>query len=91
MYAGVPPRLIVITSGKGGLGKTTTTANVGMCLARLHFKVGMVSKYKENLYRAASRYDVRDSKIGVDMDLPLSKCMCIPWPKSCNRFVNLRC
>ena len=28
-------RVIVITSGKGGVGKTTTTANIGMSLARL--------------------------------------------------------
>ena len=28
-------RIIVITSGKGGVGKTTTTSNIGMALARL--------------------------------------------------------
>ena len=28
-------RVIVITSGKGGVGKTTTTSNIGMALARL--------------------------------------------------------
>ena len=27
-------RIIVITSGKGGVGKTTTTSNIGMSLAR---------------------------------------------------------
>ena len=27
-------RVIVITSGKGGVGKTTTTANLGMSIAR---------------------------------------------------------
>ncbi len=37
--AGELPRVVVITSGKGGVGKTTTTANLGMCLARLNFKV----------------------------------------------------
>jgi len=30
-------RVIVITSGKGGVGKTTTTSNIGMSLARLGF------------------------------------------------------
>ena len=30
-------RVIVITSGKGGVGKTTTTSNIGMSLARLGY------------------------------------------------------
>lgn len=32
-------RKIVITSGKGGVGKTTVTANVGYCLSKLGFRV----------------------------------------------------
>lgn len=32
-------RIIVVTSGKGGVGKTTTTSNIGMALARLKQKV----------------------------------------------------
>ena len=31
--------VIVITSGKGGVGKTTTTANIGIRLAKLGKKV----------------------------------------------------
>ena len=31
--------IIVVTSGKGGVGKTTTTANLGVGLARLDKKV----------------------------------------------------
>ena len=34
--------VIVITSGKGGVGKTTTTANVGTGLAQLNKKVIMI-------------------------------------------------
>lgn len=34
--------VIVITSGKGGVGKTTTTANVGTGLAMLNKKVIMI-------------------------------------------------
>ena len=34
--------VIVITSGKGGVGKTTTTANIGMGLAQVNKRVGMV-------------------------------------------------
>ena len=29
--------VIVVTSGKGGVGKTTTTANIGAALAKLGF------------------------------------------------------
>ena len=32
--------VIVVTSGKGGVGKTTTTANIGTGLAKLQIKAG---------------------------------------------------
>lgn len=35
-------RVIVVTSGKGGVGKTTTTANIGTGLARMGFKVALI-------------------------------------------------
>ena len=34
--------VIVITSGKGGVGKTTTTANVGTGLAQLNKKLVLI-------------------------------------------------
>jgi septum site-determining protein MinD len=35
-------RVIVVTSGKGGVGKTTTTANIGMALAQRNRRVAVV-------------------------------------------------
>jgi len=35
-------RVIVVTSGKGGVGKTTCTANLGMALARLGRQVALI-------------------------------------------------
>jgi septum site-determining protein MinD len=35
-------RVIVITSGKGGVGKTTTTANIGVALVNLGEKVALI-------------------------------------------------
>ncbi|MBL8156186.1 MAG: septum site-determining protein MinD [Anaerolineae bacterium] len=35
-------RVVTITSGKGGVGKTTTTANLGVALARLNKKIVLI-------------------------------------------------
>ncbi|MCX7593692.1 MAG: septum site-determining protein MinD [Fischerella sp.] len=35
-------RIIVITSGKGGVGKTTVTANLGVALAKIGYQVALV-------------------------------------------------
>lgn len=35
-------RIIVIASGKGGVGKTTTTANLGLAIARMGYKIALV-------------------------------------------------
>ncbi|MEL7224020.1 MAG: P-loop NTPase, partial [Cyanobacteria bacterium J06576_12] len=35
-------RIIVMTSGKGGVGKTTCTANLGMALAKAGQRVAVV-------------------------------------------------
>lgn len=35
-------RVIVLTSGKGGVGKTSTTANMGISIARLGYKIALI-------------------------------------------------
>ena len=35
-------RAVVVTSGKGGVGKTTSSANLGMSMARLGYSVALV-------------------------------------------------
>lgn len=39
---GTPTRILAITSGKGGVGKSTITANLGVALAARGLKVGIV-------------------------------------------------
>ena len=34
--------MVVVTSGKGGVGKTTSTANIGMSVARLGYRVALI-------------------------------------------------
>ena len=41
-FGGFMARVIVITSGKGGVGKTTITANLGMHLADKNYRVCMI-------------------------------------------------
>ena len=36
------PRVVVVTSGKGGVGKTTATANLGMSIARLGYRIALL-------------------------------------------------
>lgn len=36
------PRIVTVTSGKGGVGKTTTTANIGVALARRGRRVAVI-------------------------------------------------
>ena len=38
----MPARVITVTSGKGGVGKTTTTANLGVALAKLSKRVVVI-------------------------------------------------
>ena len=40
-------RVIVVTSGKGGVGKTTVISNLGVSLARLDLKVLLMDAERE--------------------------------------------
>ena len=50
--------VIVITSGKGGVGKTTTTANLGSALA-LKGKKSSISRYRYWTKKLRCRYGTR--------------------------------
>ncbi|MGZ3507700.1 MAG: septum site-determining protein MinD [Vulcanimicrobiaceae bacterium] len=76
-------RAIVITSGKGGVGKTTTTANLGTALARRGASVALVDadvglRNLDILLGLESRVkyhvlDVLEEKIGLDEALVTDK------------------
>ena len=48
---------IVITSGKGGVGKTTTTANIGTALAAIGKKVVVVDGCFNGIRKQNSLYN----------------------------------
>ncbi len=37
-----PPRVLAVTSGKGGVGKSNIVANLGLALSRLHYRVLLI-------------------------------------------------
>lgn len=97
-YKGVPPRVIVVTSGKGGVGKTTMVANLGISLARLDFKVVAIDcdvglRNLDLLMGMESRvfYTVQDVLAGEarldqavvrDKRVPNFELLCISKPRS---------
>ena len=50
--------VIVVTSGKGGVGKTTTTANIGTGLAKLGKKVVMTASAAAAVATVAFSFDL---------------------------------
>ena len=56
--------VIVITSGKGGVGKTTTTANIGIGLSQLQKKVVVIDT------------DLGLRNLDVVMGLEIRNCIC---------------
>jgi len=50
--------VIVITSGKGGVGKTTTTANLGSSLA-VEGKKSMLSRHRYRIKKLRCRNGIR--------------------------------
>ena len=65
---GGAPRLIVVASGKGGVGKSTLAANLAVALARLGTRVGLVDAdiygpSQTRLLDAAARPEATDGKM----------------------------
>ena len=61
-------KLVTITSGKGGVGKSTITANLAVSLAKMGFKVGVLDA---DIYGPSMpiMFDVENSKpISVEVD-----------------------
>lgn len=48
-------RILVVTSGKGGVGKTTSSANLGMSIARLGYKVRCFEYLPKPRHRSPER------------------------------------
>ena len=57
--------VIVVTSGKGGVGKTTTTANIGTGLAKLGKKVVLIDTNAIEKPRIAFGADQRQTLSGA--------------------------
>ena len=97
-FKGTKPRVIVITSGKGGVGKTTVTANLGMSLARLEFKVvaidcdvglrnldlllGMESRVFHTVQDVVNGEARLDQALVRDKRCPNFELLCISKPRS---------
>lgn len=66
-------RIIVLTSGKGGVGKTTITANLGMHLANRNFRVCMIDM-DIGLNNLDVVMNVEDRVVYTMMDIIEHKC-----------------
>ena len=66
-------RVIVITSGKGGVGKTTVTANLGMHLAKNNYRVCMIDM-DIGLNNLDVVMNVEDRVVYTIMDVIEGKC-----------------
>jgi septum site-determining protein MinD len=90
----VPGKALVITSGKGGVGKTTTTANLGLGLALRGHKVALVDadtglRNLDVVMGLENRivYDLVDVIEGFGTSAPATWCSCLlPSPRRKTRL-----
>lgn len=98
VLSGPTPRVVVVTSGKGGVGKTTTTANLGLSLARhglsvaaldadlglrnLDLLLGLESRVNFTALDALNGLCRLDQALVRDKRFPSFSLLCVTKPRS---------
>ncbi|KAK8919009.1 hypothetical protein KSP39_PZI021787 [Platanthera zijinensis] len=86
---GETSRIVIITSGKGGVRKTTTAANIGLSLARLNLSVvaidtdtGLCNRVNYTAVEVLNGDCHLDQALFRDKRWPSLELLCISKPRS---------